>query len=174
MVKVLGVIPLSAIKGFGTFYIQYLDLLLVTDAGILVLRDVCKLKGLEDVFPISRKKLGELFNNLSKSSKEFRNYIYSIIGLSVNLDELAKILGKKFSKNCVFIHYKDIIRLELKRRKVQMIVTKASIMEIKIDTEKKNYYFKVLPGSYKDVNENLAYTEVLDTLRKAKIPITTP
>jgi len=55
MVKVLGVIPLSAIKRFGTYVVQRLDLLLVTDVGILVLKDVCKLKGLEDVLPISQK-----------------------------------------------------------------------------------------------------------------------
>jgi len=83
-VKILGVIPLSAVKSFGTLRIQCLNLFLVTDTGILILKDVCGLKGLEKVFPISRKKLRELFKQLPKSCKKFRKYVYSIIGSSIN------------------------------------------------------------------------------------------
>ncbi|OYT55500.1 MAG: hypothetical protein B6U77_01485 [Candidatus Hecatellales archaeon ex4484_218] len=173
MVKVLGVIPLSATKSFGTYRVQYLDLLLVADAGILVLKNVCKLKGLEDVFPISQKRLSELFKNLPRNAGEFRKYIYSIIGLSINLDRLAKILGRKFSERCILIPYRNMVRLRLEKRRVFMIVIKVNIMEVKIDTEKKNYCFLVLPGGYKDVTEDVAYAEVLDMLRKAKFPITT-
>ena len=36
-VRILGVIPLSAVKRFGTFEIQCLNLFLVTDTGILIL-----------------------------------------------------------------------------------------------------------------------------------------
>ena len=168
-VKILGVIPLSAVKSFGTFEIQYLNLLLVTDTGILILKDVCGLKGLEEVFPISREKLRELFKQLPKSSKEFRKYIYSIIGSSIDLNTLAKMLGRKFS-NCIVIPYENIIRLGIKRKKVHMIIVKANIIEVKVDTEKKSYRFTVLPGCYKDVTEDAAYAEVLDMLRKTGLP----
>ena len=167
--KILGVIPLSAVKSFGTFRIQCLNLFLVTDTGILILKDVCRLKGLEEIFPISRKKLGELFKQLPKSSKEFRKYIYSIIGSSINLDMLSKMLGKKFS-NCIIIPYRNIIRLGIKRKKVHMIIAKANIIEVTVDTEKKSYCFTVLPGGYKDVTEDAAYAEVLDMLRKTGLP----
>ena len=174
MVKVLGVIPLSAtINYFGTYRIHVLDLLLITDAGILVLKNVCGLKGLEEVFPISRKRLSELFKNLPRSAGEFRKYIYSIIGLSINLDSLAKMLGRKFSKRCILIPYRNMVSLRLEKRTAHMIVTKVNIMEVKVDTEKKNYCFLILPGGYKDVTEDIAYAEVLDMLRKAKFPITT-
>ena len=46
-------------------------------------------------------------------------------------------------------------------------------MEVKVDTEKKNYCFLILPGGYKDVAEDIAYAEVLDMLRKAEFPVTT-
>ena len=73
-VKILGVIPLSAVKSFGTLRIQCLNLFLVTDTGILILKDVCGLKGLEKVFPISRKKLKELFLSLIHISEPTRPY----------------------------------------------------------------------------------------------------
>ncbi|RLF38091.1 MAG: hypothetical protein DRN00_04795, partial [Thermoplasmata archaeon] len=158
--KILGVIPLSAVKRFGTFEIQYLDLFLVTDTGILILKDVCRLKGLEDVFPISRERLKELFKKLPESSKEFRKCIHSIMGLSVDLDMLAKKLGRKFS-NCIVIPYGNIIRLGIKKRSVHMIFVKTNIIEVTVDTEKKSYRFTVLPASYKDVTEDVAYAEVL-------------
>ena len=170
-VKILGVIPLSAVKGFGAFEIQCLNLFLVTDTGILILKDVCGLKGLEEVFPISREKLRELFKQLPESSKEFRKYIHPIIGSSINLDMLAKMLGRKFS-NCIAIPYRNIIRLGIKRKKVRMIIVKANIIEVMVDTEEKSYRFTVLPGCYKDITEDAAYAEVLDMLRKTGLPIT--
>jgi len=168
--KILGVIPLSAVKRFGTFEIQYLDLFLVTDTGILILKDVCRLKGLEEVFPISRERLKELFKQLPKSSKEFRKYIHSITGSNFNLDMLAKKLGRKFS-NCIVIPYGDITRLGIKKRRVHMIFVKTNIIEVMVDTKKKSYRFTVLPGSYKDVTEDVAYAEVLDMSRKSGLPI---
>ena len=171
-VKILGVIPLSAVKSFGIFEIQYLNLLLVTDTGILILKDVCGLKGLEEVFPISRKKLKELFKQLPKSSEEFRKYIYSIIDSNINLDRLAEMLGKKFSRNCTVVSYKNIIRLGIKRREVHMIIVKANIIEVTVDTERKSYRFIVLLGGYKDITEDAAYAEVLDMLRKTGLPVT--
>ncbi len=171
MQKILGVIPLSAVKSFGTFEIQYLNLFLVTNTGILILKDVCRLKGLEEIFPISQKKLKKLFEQLPKSSKEFRKYIYSIIGSNINLDALAKMLGGKFS-NYIYISYRNIIRLGIKRKKVHMIIAKVNIIEVTVDTEKKSYRFTVLPGCYKDIPEDVAYAEVLDMLRKTGLPIT--
>ena len=169
-VEILGVIPLSAVKRFGTFEIQYLDLFLVTDTGILILKDVCGLKGLEDVFPISRERLKGLFKKLPESSKEFRKYIHSIMGLSVDLDKLAKKLGRNFS-NCIVIPYGNITRLGIKKRRVHMIIVKANIIEVTVDTKKKSYRFTVLPGSYKDVTEDVAYAGVLNMLRKSGLPI---
>jgi len=171
-VEILGVIPLSAVKSFGIFEIQYLNLLLVTDTGILILKDVCGLKGLEEVFPISRKKLKELFKQLPKSSEEFRKYIYSIIDSNINLDRLAEMLGKKFSRNCTVVSYKNIIRLGIKRREVHMIIVKVNIIEVTVDTDRKSYRFIVLPRGYKDITEDAAYAEVLDMLRKTGLPVT--
>ncbi|RLI25539.1 MAG: hypothetical protein DRO52_03900 [Candidatus Hecatellales archaeon] len=171
-VKILGVIPLSAVKSFGTFSIQFLNLLLITDTGILILKDACGLKGLEEAFPMSQERLRELFKRLPKSSKEFREYIYSVVGSSISLDRLAERLGRKFSSSCMAISYRDIIRLGIRRRKVHMIVAKATIIEVIVDTEKKSHRFIVLPGSYRDITEDAAYAEVLDMLRKTKLPIT--
>ena len=117
--------------------------------------------------------MSKLFKNLYGSAGEFRKYIYSIIGLSIDLDRLAKILGRKFSERCTLIPYRNMIRLRLEKREARMIVTKVSIMEVKVDTEKSNYCFLVLPGGYKDVTEDVAYAEVLNMLKKAGFSITT-
>jgi len=172
MVKVLGVVPLSAVKGFRGFEKRCLDLLLVTDAGILVLRDLCKLKGLEDFLPISLKELCGLFTGLPETSKGFREYTYSVIGLNIDLDGLAETLGTRFSKGCLLIPSGTITSLGLRRRTIHMVVTKTSLIEVEVKTEEKSHRFLVLPASYKDLSEEAAYNEVLDMLRRAKTPVT--